>query len=95
LSFLPEVVGLPSEIFFHGERRRLGQTRQQACTYACGDSAAKKSPQHAAAIDCIHCSSPCRMSLSSTVRMTEAFAFDQLGLDRLPAGSSLGISPGR
>jgi hypothetical protein len=55
-----EIVGLASEIFFHGERHRFGRSWQQARTKSCGDDAAKKAPQRSAAIDCIHCCSPCR-----------------------------------
>jgi hypothetical protein len=55
-----EIVGLGSEIFFHGERHRFGRSRQQADTKSCGYDAAKKAPQRRAAIDCIHYCSPCR-----------------------------------
>ena len=65
LGFLFEIVDPPSQILFHGERYRFGRARLQAYTQPCGDSAANKATQHTAAIDCIHCCSPCRDSLSS------------------------------
>jgi hypothetical protein len=86
-----EIIGLLAEIFLHRERHGVSQVRQHACAQANGDSTAKKRPQCTAAINCIHCSSPCRMPLSPP----RLRVFDQPALNRLPVGASLGISPGR
>jgi hypothetical protein len=60
LRFPLEISGTLSGILLHRERRCLGHISEHACAEARGNGTAHQCPQRIAAIDRIHCCSPCR-----------------------------------